>query len=91
MLTKLHRWIDQKAWLENAPSRRGLILSGPVGVGKTYLLVGLAKTLIRLGVEVKFVDFHRLLSLIRASYADKGSEESLLAPLIEAEILMIDE
>jgi DNA replication protein DnaC len=69
----------------------GLIISGPVGVGKTYLLAAIAKHFLSAGEQVKFIDFHRLLSVIRAAYADKKSEEEILGPLIDADILIIDE
>lgn len=87
----VHKKVQQ--WLEQFSPEKGLglILSGPVGVGKTYLLAAICKALLRKSYGVKFIDFHRLLSVIRAGYTDKKSEEEILAPLIDAEVLVIDE
>ncbi len=70
---------------------KGFVLSGDVGVGKTYILVAAAKKLASYGVDVKFVDFHELLNLIRSGYSENKSEESFLKPLISAQVLFIDE
>jgi DNA replication protein DnaC len=84
---KLKLWLDGFD-IEASP---GLLLSGPVGVGKTYLVAAIAKALVETGYEVKFIDFHRLLSVIRSAYSDRKSEESIIAPLINCEVLVIDE
>ena len=70
---------------------QGLVISGPVGVGKTYLLASVAKELVMKGVSVKFVDFFQLLAEIKASFSKKESEELILKPLIEVDVLCIDE
>ena len=69
----------------------GLVLSGPVGVGKTHLLVCLAKNLIEKGYNVKFVDFFRISSEIQAGLTKKQSALEILDPLIAVDILLIDE
>jgi len=86
-LSRVHAWLAKFKPIGGP----GLVVSGPVGVGKTYLLAAVAKALIEKGWEVKFVDFHRLLSVIRAAYSDKRSEEEILRPLIHADVLLIDE
>ncbi|MCY4380090.1 MAG: ATP-binding protein [Proteobacteria bacterium] len=70
---------------------KGLILSGPVGVGKTFLLVSLAKKFIAKGYQVKFVDFFRLIAEIQGGLSNKESPIRILDPLIDVEILLIDE
>lgn len=72
-------------------SEGGVIISGPVGVGKTFVLASMAKELVRKGYSVKFVDFFQLLAEIKAAFNRKESEESLLKPLIEVDVLLIDE
>lgn len=72
-------------------SQQGLVLSGPVGVGKTYVLAALAKDFISKGISVKFVDFFQLLAEIKASFSKKMSEDSILNPLIDVDVLFIDE
>lgn len=82
---------DQQQRQGARSSHRGIVISGPVGVGKTYLLVSLAKALIRQGRRVKFVDFFQLITEIKAGYSQKASEEDILKPLIEVDVLLIDE
>ncbi|NRA66259.1 MAG: ATP-binding protein [Pseudobacteriovorax sp.] len=73
----------------NAP--QGLILGGPVGVGKTYLLAAIAKNFAARGLSVKFVDFFQLLNEIKGAYAHSRSDSNILNPLIDVDILFIDE
>lgn len=70
---------------------RGFILSGPVGVGKTFMLAALAYELAARGISVRFVDFFQLLSELKAGYTEKRSEAEILGPLIERDVLFIDE
>ncbi len=74
------------------PTNQGILLWGPPGVGKTHLMCGLLRyfTLER-GLTARFVDFFHLLSRLRSAYAEERSEEEVLGPLVEVEILAIDE
>lgn len=80
-------------WLEASKQKplRGFILSGAVGVGKTFLLAALVKALVVRGYSAAFVDFFQLLARLRQAYADDKSDVSLLQPLLEADVLLIDE
>ena len=90
MLSYLREWGNKYQVAQNI--HHGLIISGPVGVGKTYLLCCLAKQLAFKGVSVRFVDFFQLLMEVRASYSDRTtSSEAILAPLIQVDVLIIDE
>jgi len=87
VMNKLQTWLKQT----NPHGGAGLLLSGPVGVGKTFLLASITKFFCSRGVAAKFIDFHRLLAVIRSAYTDRKSEESVLGPLIGADVLVIDE
>jgi DNA replication protein DnaC len=82
-------------WVEGFdPSRenRGLVLHGPVGRGKTHLMVGLLRELIfRHGVEVRFIEFSRLLSMLREGYSSGRSDAGVLSELAAVPVLAIDE
>ena len=67
------------------------MISGDVGIGKTYILASLAKEIAFLGFSVKFVDFFQLISEIKACYSDHQSEQILLNPLLTVDVLIIDE
>jgi DNA replication protein DnaC len=72
----------------------GLLFAGPPGVGKTHLAVGIIKGLIReKGVPCLFRTFPELLKEIQSSYSaiSQSSEFSLLAPVLETEVLVLDE
>ena len=72
----------------------GLLFMGRPGVGKTHLGVGIIKCLIRdKSVACLFRPFPELLKEIQNSYnpVSKASELSLLAPVLDAEVLFLDE
>ena len=73
--------------------KRGLLLMGPPGTGKTHLAVGAFRALLKRGHEGLFFDFQSLLSRIRASY-DKhlgASDREGLRAALETEILLLDD
>lgn len=71
---------------------RGIGLSGGPGVGKTHLLVAMARALVLdLGVAVRFTDFSQLLWSLKAGFDAGQGEDALIAPLVDTEVLFIDE
>jgi len=72
----------------------GLLISGPVGVGKTHLAVAILNELVDAkGATALFCDFSDLLDRIQASFG-KGSEENqddIVAPYRDAQLLVLDE
>ena len=84
-----------KEFVEHYPAvEGGLLFLGSCGVGKTHLAVAILKALItRMGVHGLFYDFRDLLKEIQDSYNPNThtSELKILAPVFEAELLVLDE
>jgi DNA replication protein DnaC len=72
---------------------RGLLFAGPCGVGKTHLAVAILHGLIEKRVPCLFHEFGALLKEIQDSYnpGQQNSELKVLAPVYEAEVLVLDE
>lgn len=72
---------------------RGLLLMGTVGVGKTHLAVSILKGLTERGFTCLFYEFGALLKEIQDSYNanTQASELKVLSPVLNAEILVLDE
>ena len=84
---KIYEW----AQAFNLDNPKGMILGGPVGVGKTYLLTAIAKYFAQKGLSVRFVDFFQLLNELKAGYNDSKADANLLTPLINVDVLFVDE
>src|ERR1051326_5077431 len=72
----------------------GLLLIGPIGVGKTHLAVGIIKELIAgKGIACLFYDYRELLKEIQNSYNSsvQATELEVLRPVFESEVLALDE
>lgn len=72
----------------------GLLFLGTCGVGKTHLAVALLKKIVtEKGDSCLFYDFRDLLREIQASWnsVSKTSELEVLAPVLEAKVLVLDE
>lgn len=72
---------------------RGLLFAGPVGVGKTHLAVAILRGLAEKGARSLFCEYGSLLREIQDSYnpVSRASEMSVLAPVYEADVLVLDE
>jgi DNA replication protein DnaC len=72
---------------------RGLLFMGTVGVGKTHLSAAILHGLIEKGVPCLFYEFGSLLKEIQSSYnpISQMSELEVLAPVFEADVLVLDE
>jgi DNA replication protein DnaC len=73
-------------------TNRGLILHGDVGRGKTHLMIAMIRELIfRHGIPCRFIEFSRLLSMLKEGYSSGRSDAPLLSDLAEVPVLAIDE
>lgn len=90
---EVSRWRQRfEGAVQRTETMPGLVLHGGVGRGKTHLLVGLVRWMILdLGLEVRFVEFTRLLAQLREGF-DKGqSDRSVMGELVQIPVLAIDE
>lgn len=71
----------------------GLVLSGPVGCGKTHLAIGIGKLACALAYTVCFVSVPEWFQALRESYTDarQTRERALIQPLREADLLILDD
>jgi DNA replication protein DnaC len=75
-------------------NRDGLLLTGPIGCGKTHLAVGIAKELMRQkNTACMFYDYRELLKEIQDSYnaSTQATEMEILRPVFDVEVLVLDE
>jgi DNA replication protein DnaC len=88
-LLAARRFVD-----EYPVERAGLLLIGPIGVGKTHLSVGIIKELlVAKGIPCLFYDYRELLKEIQNSYnaSVATTEMEVLRPVFETEVLVLDE
>ena len=79
-----------KECLEN-PHGLGILFTGPVGSGKTYLAASIANELIDAQLQVLFLVVPDLLDELRASYKSEVSELDLLDTARTIPILILDD
>ena len=80
------------SFIANYPYEKGCLLMGKSGVGKTHLAIGTVSELtIEKGVGCLFKDFFLLLSELKQAYSEGVNENDILQPLLETEVLVIDE
>ena len=81
-----------KSFVDKYPEKKGFLLMGGPGLGKTRLAVGaIAELTLQKAVECVFTDFFFLLGDLRKAYSEGIPENEIIGPLIDAEILVIDE
>lgn len=87
--------LTAQSFVDRYPAEKeGLLLIGPIGVGKTHLAVGILHELVRTKqIPCLFCDYRELLKNIQDSYNPtvNTTEMEVLRPVMEAEILVLDE
>ena len=88
-------WDFARKFVEKYPDvSKGYFFYGTPGVGKTHLAVGIISELtLKKGVPCLFYDFQELMMEIRRTYDSntKNTEGTILAPVVETEILLLDD
>jgi DNA replication protein DnaC len=88
------RYVDEFVTDEGRFSERGLLFSGPTGVGKTHLAVSVLRGLIeRYRIRALFSDCTALLHRLQNTFerdAERGKSD-VLRPVLSAEILVLDD
>lgn len=74
-------------------NRSGLLFYGAVGTGKTHLAVAIAQKLLERGIGCVFTDYRDLLKRIQATFdpANPATEAGVVAPLLGADVLILDD
>ncbi len=84
---KAVRFVDQFPAVD-----KGLLLIGENGVGKTHLAVAVLKAVIRnKRIQGYFYETGELLKLVRDTYASDANEMDVLRPVLEADLLVLDD
>lgn len=87
-----------RAFAESYPAvDRGILFTGTIGTGKTHLAVAVLRALVlEQGVRACFADYLDLLKRIQATFGRGSSDEApsewdVLAPVLEADLLVLDD
>ena len=81
------KWLTSGQWLLN---HHNIILTGPTGIGKTYLACACAQLACRRGTNTRYFRLSKLLEAMRMAHAD-GSYSRLTGQLLKAQCLVIDD
>lgn len=84
------RQIRTLAELEFIPKAENIVFIGETGVGKTGLMVGLARKAVQNGYRALFIQAQDLFDEMYASIADRSSRK-LLKSLANVDVLAVDE
>lgn len=83
----LIRTLAEGRWLRE---HQNLLVSGPTGVGKTFLVCALAHAAIRLGFSARYYRVPRLLGDLAIARAD-GTYPKVMARLAKVDLLVLDD
>ncbi len=82
----------KEEFVKKYPTKKGFLLMGPSGLGKTHLAIGtISELTLHHGVRCIFKDFFYLLSELKQAYSEGVPENEIIQPLTETDVLVIDE
>ncbi len=92
---RIRRGLDKGLFLSLAScdwiaQHRNVLITGPTGVGKTYLACALAQKACREGYTVRYLRMPRLFADLRLAHAD-GRYPKLMAGLAKTHLLVLDD
>jgi len=74
-------------WIRNA---HNVIITGPTGVGKTYLACALGNRACRMGYPALYIRIHKLLQDLAIAKAD-GTYQNIMKKMLRAKVLILDD
>lgn len=81
-----------KQYVDQYPYKPGFLLMGASGLGKTHLAIcAISELTLERGIKCLFTDFFDLLNDLKSAYSEGRPENQVIFPLVEAEVLVIDE
>lgn len=87
--------LDAKVFAREFPAtdKRGLLLMGLSGVGKTHLAVAVLRVLLERGFEGVFMDYHALLEQIRSGFdpASGAAAREAYQTALDTEVVLLDD
>ena len=85
-------WVtSQCSKLNHYDRTSGLLITGPVGTGKSYLAAAILRLLVEEKIPVKFCRCADFFAKIRETYQTNRSEETVLKPLEQVQLLIFDD
>jgi len=91
--SKAERYVDEFLTTQGF-THSGLLFIGPPGVGKTHLAMGvLIEVIERYSVPGRFVELNTFFNQMQSTFGQASSEstQAVLAPLMDAPLLVLDE